>query len=479
MVSRSRSRSRTRYRSRSPGLPLYLSPVSSPMRRPRSQSLTSRIMHGVAQGVQAVLANPAMQGTAVAAGTELVNRIAGRSQSRDARMRDPEPTRISYRTSRYRGKFKKPTRRGRSNKLTRMADKGLLHVAEICGQVEDPDCVYLSHMALDPTQVITMIIQVLLRKLFAKHGITIRSVNEEIAGADPTNSSGYQIRLMAQTVEPGASGYYSLQSVDTGDNASLATLSASFLDNFIKYSSGYSTTSTTGNANNSVELFSFQLYLLQSGVWVRAVSDVRFLEETVTIRGKSVMKIQNRTENGTGTNATDVVNNNPLQGRIYNFKGVPKAKVPGMFNLERPSIIGGGVVLARAAEFTSAAVASGMKEPPIPTIFYNCTSSSKVKLQPGALKTMSVSTKITKKLLPFLKQIRYQAGVNAVGFVTTYSIFKTQMIALEDMINVDVSEKILVAYELNRETAVQLKTKKATTALGDYSAASLNNFSPS
>lgn len=477
MVSRSRSRSarrrsngpnrrNSRSRSRS-GAVIPMTGGRGRSRTPPRSSPQGRLEQAV-NVIQDIANSPVAMSIASSLGGSLYDQFWGGSSAAGGRKRGRGGT--------YVGKFRKPSKKAVSSALSMKAAKGFVHTSEVSGQLDDPNCVYLVHMALDPTQVIQMIVQVLIRKLLVRHGMDVGSVNQEVAVSDPNNSAGMQIRLIASNNEPGSeASQFSLQTYDTVDNRTISQIAAIFVDNFMQYSSGYTTTQTTGNASNNLELFSFQLYLLQAGVWVRSMSEIKFHEETVHVYGKSVMKVQNRTQNGSGTDDADYVNSNPLTGKIYEFKGVPKPKVDGMFALTAVPLRG-GVKVIRAAEFTNPIVTTSMKEPPMPKIFNNCIGASKVTLNPGNVKSMSVRTSIKKKLLPFLKQIRYQAGVS--GFQTTYSIFKSQMIALEDLINVDVAELITVAYEVNRETGISLKTSKSTTTISDYAQTTLNNFTP-
>lgn len=421
-----------------------------------------------------MLVPAAAAGATVAGGRRVAQAISSTMRGvRSARRRVTKKRFLG--SGRYRGKFPNPSRKGLSG-ISRYANSGLVDTTEISGQLDDPDCVYLTHMALDPTQVVTQLVQALLRKLFRKHGIDVGSIDQRIAGADPNSAAGFQIRLIYSNISTN-SAQQNFTPYDTLVGDTLRTIAAQFVQYFFIYSSMGGTVPGGGQAGNTDELFGFQLYILNAGVFVRSLAAVYFADETLCLYGKSDMKVQNRTQNGSGTDDTDNVQRNPLMGKVYQFNGVPKTRVDGAFQLNAvPNV--NGVKIVRAAQMTNAIVAAGIKEPPLPRVFYNCTGSSAVRLEPGDIKQISIVTKMEKKMLPFLRYLKYNANNVLTGFETSYSIFKSQMIALEDVINVDAAEKITVAYEVNRVTGVMLKTSKNTTAMSDFRQFTINNFTP-
>jgi len=134
-------------------------------------------------------------------------------------------------------------------------------------------------------------------------------------------------------------------------------------------------------------------YVVESGVQpVHAV--LYFDEMTVHCASYNELKVQNRSLSATGSSSTDTVNNNPLQGKIYDFSTQPRTAIEYM----RPIMIfdaSTGILLSRAAQFNDIA---NMKEPPSGRIFNNTKKTDKIVLQAGEIKKGNLYYKLN----PFL-----------------------------------------------------------------------------
>lgn len=377
--------------------------------------------------------------------------------------------RVYHTKGQYVGKFKKS---GKKNELAMYTAKGFVNTDEIAGTVSDPDCVYLTTASLDPYACIAYAIEALYRKLLVKAGLKVSSKGEIIPARAPEDARDWVIRLLASQEGTGADEIIVYRQETTAASSINSLVNTTtVLNAFMQYSSGVLMTTGSGSDSATVELTRLQLYFKNTATEDMFVCELDLREETIHYYGKAYVKVQNRTLATGGSADAEDVNNNPLEGRMYYFDGIPKCKVYESFPINIMGV-NRGVQLVRAAQFGGAAVA--LKEPPLPKIFWNCKSASKIVLNPGDVKKASVKVEGQLRFLTWLKRIRLNYGTTP-GFGTTYSIFKTNMIALEDMINLSASSNVSVAFEVNRVSAFYFSTKKNTSALGGYTYTAYNN----
>jgi len=77
-----------------------------------------------------------------------------------------------------RGKFAGSFKKGKNSKtpLNKYSNKGVVSTTEISGTVADPDCCYVTHMAVDGYSLIAIGLQALIRKLFEKNGLCVKHI---------------------------------------------------------------------------------------------------------------------------------------------------------------------------------------------------------------------------------------------------------------------------------------------------------------
>lgn len=357
----------------------------------------------------------------------------------------------------FQGKFKK-RKRPKSN-LSVYANKGISSTYEVHGTVADPDCVYISHTTCDSFQLLAQAGRALFRKLFEKANFVISSIDELLISTSITTAVDWRVEI---TKVHGVTG---VETVDTFHNliatSTIRSVADAFSTVFLKYSAG-ETMTFAGNA--VVDEFNLHRVILYRQDYNGTRSNVfeaelKFEDEILCVVGSSELKVQNRTKSASGSTDSTDINNNPLVGRSYLFNGMPKLKNKAAFALQSIPV-DKGVQLVRAASISDTA----FKEPPLPNTFSNCKSVAKVRLDPGAVKTSYVKCKKHMRFLPFLRQLRIQYG-GATGFLSYYSIFPIEMFAFEDVINVNASENINVAYESNMVINCYFKTNRRARAV--------------
>jgi len=450
---------------------VMMTPPRTPMRSAPYRP-TRRMATGLANAVISQIASTTPSGRAAIAAVRAGRAIAGVVRSARAQ-RTTRPITRSQRyvtNGKYRGRFK-PQRKATGNQF---AEKGFLNTIEVSGTVTDPDCVYLLHAAADPYLIVGHAVEALLRKLFAKGGAVVNSVTEEIGISSPVDSANWVVKLVSCQRGNPTPVVWETKTFTTANNQSIRDIAAPMLTHFMQYSAGYTTVPLTGNNANTFELMFLQLFSIDfavSGNTDRIIANLDLRNETIVYYSKSMMKIQNRSKAADGGVDATNVNNNPLVGRSYTFSGIPNPRQMGAFPLGRIGV-NRGVGLVRASDLVSTGGGSAYKEPPKPSAFTNCKMTSKVRLDPGDVKTSTVSVSGQKSFLPWLKAVRLQYGPQAAvpdgNYYSTYSMFKTQMFAFEDLINVNLSELISCAYEVNRESGLFFKTTGKNAAVTGF-----------
>lgn len=385
----------------------------------------------------------------------------------------------------YHGKFKK--RKIRKMKIDPYLKKGFKNTCEITGLVADPDCVYVGHSTTSGHQILMVILQSLLRKLFTKVGLTITNVTDPLLGYEGA-TDGWKLILTYQDSQNGATvsdTYVTIATTDTiyrivGDKSNgVAPAWTALYDRFVQYINA--TANPSGFEGSTMRLVRLAIYRKDGNVgefWQFA-GDLYLANEIAHIYCKSDLKIQNRTLAATASTDAQDITNNPLQGKLYQFSsGAPQTRVEGLFKLDG-LIDSTGALTIRAAEIALLApynTVNVMKEPPEPKIWNNIVKTGGIRLEPGAIKKDTLVFKRSMNLMKFLEKLSWKPNANAVGVAKQRkSIGKCSLIALEDMINVNALQNISIAYEINRETACYFTTTGSSIAQGMFSSLTQTN----
>lgn len=347
--------------------------------------------------------------------------------------------------------------KGYANLLKEYQLKGYVDTVEVTGQVNDPDCVYIGHVAQCNLQTMYNLLRALVRKLLMKCvKYDAINANAEIPGYlfDDTGTV-YKIVLLQRNRDTDAVTV--LNTWFSAGNDTIQTIAQAFINDFINYANGFAEYS----ASYKQELFKFQVYQKDGNVtsfW-NFQGELIFDELVYHYHMQSTMKMQNRSLASGGGTTTEDVSNNPLIGRIYQMNGLPLTRdLAGRFG----GIKNNGVCLYRGAEMPAD---SQLKEPPSPGYFVNIKYSAPVKLLPGQIKYNTITVFGKKKLLSFLKMLRWDEDADSRVY---YNSGPFSMVALEDAINVNSTEKIQLAYECNRVTAGYFTEKRSHYSQGKF-----------
>ena len=356
----------------------------------------------------------------------------------------------------YQGKFQLSAKNAFKGLRDKYQKNGYVYLIENYGAVADPDLVYIGHSTWNDGAVINAICGAILRKLF-KIGCRI----------DPQTS--YEVLSLTAPDVSAASAFKIVLDIRsaTGATATIdklipASSSIDSLVNFVLYAS-YEAMLKNNNPN-IIE----KIYLYHGD---HLLYQMDMAKEVLHLAMSSHMVIQNRTRSaiGEGSTSTDLVDAQPLKGPVYEFSiGVPKIKADTPISLNQME--NQGVILVRTGQFGGSDV-TAYKEPPVRKLFQNCTKSAYVRLNPGALKSMTVGTDIKGYINNVIFKLRY----NTQDTQTKQCFGKSQMACLEEELNSGSTQNITVSYECQHVAGASLITTRNPNMQPGYASAVINN----
>lgn len=492
---------RTRQRIRPPS-----PPPSSPSRMSVAPYVARAAVRYVARNltrdaaarvIQRAARSRILRNAAIAGAASLSNRIRSRmprpsapSQSSVRRMSGVSYTtpRTTVSNPRNVGRF---PRVRRVKKPSKFLTKGFQHTHEINGIVTDPDCVYVGMSAVSSYVAVELVAQALLRRLFEKCiKQPINNIKAPIQGYHNSgastgfNSDGFKIQLETVNLSTGGSSFIDYETQAPTDSiydiVGEAGISVPVVPRWPAFMTQMHNWCTKNSEDSANIIAPAKLHIYRkdgnaAAFWVHSGAiDLRTVK--VHMFGKADMKIQNRSLAADAGTDSDNVTANPLVGYQYEFNSSCPAfkdttQTPGSFRIARMLDVG-GVVLARGASMTAAG--DVLKEPPKPQFFMNCVKSSKVTLDPGALKYSSVKYGFVKPFIAALKTIGFQNTAAGITGQQYRNDGRCKMFALEDMINVNALQNIAIAYEINRQTMCYITEHPNTSAQGYFRAQTVN-----
>lgn len=359
--------------------------------------------------------------------------------------------------------FKTPSK-SKVNELLPYHKYGYVDSTEVVGQVNDPECVYLGYAAQCNLSTMFCMLRALIRKLLMKTvNFDAINANLEIPGYlfDDTGTV-YKIVLLQKNKDTDAitvkNTWFS------ASNKTITDIVLNFINDFLDYANGFALYS----ANYKQELVKFQVYQKDGNTtdfW-NFQGEMLLEEMVVHVHCSSTLKLQNRTKSASSSSDAEDVSNNPLIGRRYVMNNLPLVRDDvGRFG----AINNQGVRLLRHAEFPAN---TDLGEPPHPGYFVNCKATCGIKVLPGQIKYGKQTYTRKMKFLRFLKMMRWDEDSNSLSY---YNIGPYELIALEEAINVNPTEKIQIAYEINRTTAVYFTEKRKHYSQGTFTTATVSN----
>lgn len=427
----------------------------------RTATTRSRIANGVVRAYRA--AQPIIRPLAKAAARYVTKKVTSKSKgkkSMNSIMHHDKGT--------YQGKFKKPLKRN-VDTLAKYLKCGVVHNDEIIGTVSDIDCVYLMHQAADPGRMITYGVYSLVRHLLEKVGhYKIESLDSIVSNWGNTDGDGLQFAILGYNVQDVTASVSQLYQYNSVSASSVRTIGNQMASDFLLYSQNYNTYSVyKGDIWTK-----FRLLQRNAGTTVFVVvGEIDLRNTTIHYNCKSQLKLQNNSLGSSTADEADVgsITANPLQGYLYHFNSMPKSSNVHVKYLEafhRGDNVGVMAVGANTVLTSAPTAQNGLRNPPLPKQWKNVKSSSRIRLEPGAIKSSYV---VYKKSMNFMKMLTYiHWNPSAPSTIEYYpvSISPVDMIALEEVINFGVnSSTVLTRFECEKTMACYCSSYDSKTPI--------------
>lgn len=379
----------------------------------------------------------------------------------------------------YKGKLKrkgKPTQYGMENKGVSSVIELRYTIPEVTDPATNPNNTYesiqVAHNTMPIKESLLSLMRALVKKLLLEHGIYIRDFSA------PADSYGIVvgdiIRInqyypaTATTVSTASS--YTYVAGNTFD-AIADALARGLQSTSDAYQAKFDSVEFVPSASSKLSAINYPLAYMKASV-----------------KCQSYLKIQNRTVTVTADDQVDDVNNVPIVGKLIKFKG---NNLPWKIN--RPYLQGIGAVGVGGLTYNDIAlegrstraqasrtgttdytftgdVTQGpfykASEIPQPWHFRNTVSHSKVRIQPGSIKTSVMKTSFNMSIQKYLMILLGSRGANEDKLVYSPQAGYCSCFFLEKLVG-NSQSSVLVAYEveLRLVTAVTGKLKQWTSPI--------------
>ena len=356
----------------------------------------------------------------------------------------------------YQGKFQLSAKNAFKGLRDKYQKNGGVYIVENYGAVADPDLVYVGHSTWNDECVLKAIGAAILRKLFKVGSRIDPQTTYEVlslSGIDASGASTHRIILEYRS----ANGSAGNTVTPIPANSSIDTLYTLILNGFL--------TSQLKDNNPNVIV---KIYLYHGDLLLHQMD---LEKEVLHLAMSSHMVIQNRTKSAsTGSTSTDLIDTQPLKGPVYEFSiGVPKMKADTPIALNQME--NQGVILVRTAQFGGTDV-TAFKEPPVKKLFQNVIKSGYVRLNPGALKSMTIGSDIK----GYLNNVIFKLRFNTQDTQTKQCYGKSQMACFEEELNSGSENNITVNYECQHIAGASLITTRNSNMQPGYAASVINNL---
>lgn len=420
------------------------------------EALGGEIMADLLVPVAMSGAAAALPGAAIVAGGAALGYVAG--QAITSMFTQTNTTLSEIMPGTYQGKFALSAGGASKGLRDKYQKKGGVFISEQYGTISDPDLVYIGQSSYNHLVLIRAISYAILRKLFRtslKIDVGDPYTVLPLRTVAPASESAYNIVYWTEQPDGTPNSY----NHPIPANATLESLTLQVEDGF----------SLAGNILDCLNIANPRtikyIYLYSQDPHLCGRLDMS--KQILSVAMSSHMVIQNRTKSATASESTTQVDVQPLKGPVYQFSsGVPKLK-DGPPILE--SNLVDGVLLVRNAQITTT---SSYKEPLVKKAFQNVVKSGYVRLNPGALKSMTIGADCTGYFGDVLFKLRFnsQNGKNS----RVYG--KSQMAMFEEELNSGSTNNITISYECQHIAGADLTTTYSSNCQPGYISTNVNNL---
>lgn len=223
------------------------------------------------------------------------------------------------------------------------------------------------------------------------------------------------------------------------------------------------------------EEFSFIRAYVAVGTQILPTYMTDLTTATVSIEGKSSLKIQNRTTSVTGSSDADDVDVVPVYGKFYEGRGNhlalrERTAITTTYDIRQGlRYVCADDVLNKAPSFEGAAsheLFPSFQEPPYKNALINVKSQGKAHLDPGQIKTSVITFKRSYLLNKLLRSMPWNSTYT-VGTPNPIFIGKYRLFLFEKMITAIATSEtnvMKIAYEHDVKTGVVVRLRKMQTS---------------
>lgn len=342
-------------------------------------------------------------------------------------------------------------------------------VLETYGSCAGTEICWVGASTLDIGEMAKTVAQAILRKLFAQAGLIITNpsmpiISQVIFGGPgvPDVYQGGGFEIVRQRQNAVGDRDYAKHTMSQLDTLEQLAVDSGLVDEIINYS-----VATNDNISKTIRLF--QIDANFTGItYGKCVSTLNMNNEKIHLTMKCKLIVQNRTLGATGSVDTEVLDAQPLQGKIYQFnKSHPVVReIAGVQNAPNTDTLLGrwsntGVVLVSN---TVVGYDQNIRNPPTPYFWTNCSKSANIALEPGDLKDVSLYNKVDKFYPDFMASLAWYNGAG----VRRQKIGDCVFIALEERLNSGSANPIKVQYENELVNYCYLSTDRVSPMLKTY-----------
>lgn len=381
----------------------------------------------------------------------------------DMAVGDSTQNNLSLMPGTYQGKFALSKNKSTQGLRDKYQKNGGVFIVENYGTVADPDLCFIGHSTYNSECIRRAIGLAMLRKLFKKGvGLDITSPVEELPLKNLNPDSGpniYKILYQVRTANNVTTNY----THNIANDESLTTLVLKTENGFCLYDNLFFSMSD----DNPAILDYVYLYEHDDHLVYR----LDLSKEVLNIAMSSHIVIQNRTKGATdGSTSTTQIDVQPLKGPVYQFSvAVPKLKSGTPFPLNITD--NNGLILVRNGQLGGTDI-EAYKEPLVKGAFQNVVKSGYTRLNPGALKSMTVGADFN----GYFGQVMYKLRTIQASGLQKYAYGKSQMVILEEELNSGSTNNITVSYECQHIAGAEFVTTYKSNMQPGYSAVAINNL---
>lgn len=367
------------------------------------------------------------------------------------------------RFNRKKRKYRKTSKKSRYLAKTH----GYEYTVETYGKINDPNCVYLKHSTHYVEMLAKTICGAMIRKIFSMAGYQLGDSDQVLSTAGPGSTDGGW-RLIYSYMDPGNQSATQLPIFTSAGGVSLDTI----LDTWTALTDHYQSLLINGI---QVSPLSLTLQMEDQGAIssaYRTECQLLLQNEVLNVQVWSHLRVQNRTLNPSGTNDVEVVDNQPLTGKLYTFKHAdPRVAfstyTPSSATTDQPI---NGIHTKGIEGVRGASLPVKYQEPPAKSKFQNCVSVVPVQLPVGDTKECKFGHKFTGKFQGLMERLRPERGfiTNADIGKTFLTLGKSQMLAFEETIKTANTQPITVGYERQYTVGAWLVTRKPIHFMSRY-----------